>query len=211
MEKKKRNKNVGEKIAELVLVEDRLTKCHQWRLCVSLQYKPITEYDYYNAPKIRPDIRTTSGIYYIKYVPRCDRWRVLAFPYVFVNDITNKRIVVSGPEHLKALANEIPEIRFILDNSSYDDELFNIAAMHPGIKIPFCLDSINYCKKIIANACNDNIDINDRPLVSCIRNNDNEKLEYHELFKVGESMLPSRHTYDTIVENMKAKFDKGEL
>lgn len=206
-----KTKNVGEKISELVLVEDRLTKAHQWRMCISLQYKPITENDYYNAPKIRPDIRTTSGIYYIKYVPRCDRWRVLAFPYVFVNDITNKRIVVSGPEHLKELAKQIPEIRFILDNSSYDDGLFKVADMHPGIKIPFCLDTVRYCDKILKNAKENGIDIQNRPLVSCIRNNDNEQLEYHELFKAGNSMLPGRHDYDTIVENMKNKFDKGEL
>lgn len=200
--------NAIDKIATLALVENEEINSHLWRVVVSVTLTPVSWDDF---DTLRPDVRTTCGNYYLKYCPRNDPWRVPNFPWVLINDMTNRRIVTNGPTHLRALAKEIPELSFILNYSTFSDELFDIAAKHPGIKMPFCLDVVRYSKDIMEEAKKIGKDIDNRPLVSYMRKEKPEDYQWYKLHKFNKSMLPSAHVYDKIIDNMKAKFDKGEL
>jgi len=200
-----KTKDVGDIIAGLVLIENEALNSHQWRVVANLFDEPVTFEDY---DRLKPYVRTTCGIYYIKYVPKADRFRVPGCPWVLVQDMVGSRIVLNGPEHLHRLAKQIPEIAWILRNTNYSDGLFSMAARHPGIKMPFCLDVVKYGEMILEKAKEKGIDIDGKPFVSCVRSEEHDKLEFARLHGFRKSMIPGPHAYDKIVDSLKAEFNK---
>jgi len=126
-----------------VIAESNLLSNVSWRMFVDLYEVPVRINP--NCDDYPKSVRTTCGLYGIKYLPKGNGRRNPKCPYVFINDMLPMRICVSGPRHLEHLAREIPEIRWILRNSNYSPGLFHWALWHPGLKIPFCFDAVKYC------------------------------------------------------------------
>ena len=130
---------------------------------VNIYDKPVSFKDF---ASFDPDVRATSGFFTIRYIPKNHRDRVKNKPYVIGQDLIRLRVTVSGPKHWSALCNRIPELGWIRRNSTFKDELFPIAKMHPGLVIRFCLDVPKYCEKITSRANELGIDIDHKPLVA---------------------------------------------
>ena len=110
-----------------------------------------------------PNVRLTTGIYSIDYVPKGALKSKPKYPYHIAQDLLNMRLVCSGPKHLRAIANRIPEVAWILRNSNFSNSLFGYAKMHPGMNIPFCLDFVAYGDMIQQKAKRDKIWIDNKP------------------------------------------------
>lgn len=129
---------------------------------VSLLENPVSFKEF---KSFDPNVRATSGFYTIRYVPLHHKDRVKGKPYIIGQDLIRLRVTVSGPRHWGALCDRIPELAWIKRNSTYTDELFAIAKMHPGMVIRFVLDVPRYCRMITQKAEERGIDIDHKPLV----------------------------------------------
>ena len=66
----------------------------------------------------------------------------------------------------RALANRILELGWIDRNSTLEPGLFGLAKSHPGMTIWFTIDWLKYADKIMEEAKQQNLDIDNKPLVA---------------------------------------------
>ena len=151
-------KNFGEGINPKTLVNPFSNK-----YIVNIYDKPVSFKDFVSHD---PDVRATSGFFTIRYVPKNHRDRVKDKPYIIGQDLVRLRVTVSGPKHWGALCNRIPELAWIRRNTTFKENMFPIAKMHPGLVLRFTLDVPKYCEKITNRANELGIDIDHKPLVA---------------------------------------------
>jgi len=113
-----------------------------------------------------PDVIATAGWYTIKYVPAKSKYRVKNRPYQIGQDLVHFRVCVSGPKYWHVLCERIPELAWIQRWSYLTDDLFKIAAQHPGMSFYFTVDWVRYAKMIEEKAKAKGIDIDDSPFVT---------------------------------------------
>lgn len=108
-------------------------------------------------------IVSTKGCYSITYNPENSPKRIKNKPYTIGQDLVKGLISVSGPAHFKCLCKRIPELHFLLKWTNFDDYLFNLAKMHPGVGFTFCMNWADYGKMIEKKAEEMGLDINHKP------------------------------------------------
>ena len=118
-----------------------------YKVIIHLQEKRVT---YDMIKNLDSNLRVTRGIYMIKYLSKKDKKRKKGRPWCIGQDIIRMGINVGGPRHFNYLCEKIPELNWLRHNTTYCDELFDIAAMHPGIPFWFSVDWLGYAKKLAA-------------------------------------------------------------
>ena len=146
-----------EDIAKMAAIENMLVKTNSTCFIVSLRDEPVVAADLLD-PHRKDDIRCTRGYFCIKYDPY-NNGVDTKYKYVFTtHEFYGINIRVSGPEHFHELAYLIPELGWIIRNTTFDDILFAVAKAHPAMPIPFCIDAGRYYKNIIAKMNEKGID-----------------------------------------------------
>ena len=153
---------IAKNLSEGMLIQNIFTPQSSYYYVVSLSEKPVSLKDF---KSFDPDIKITKGLYTIQYIPMADCSRNPKFPYLIGQDLVRIRVTVSGPAHWGCLCERIPELKWIKRNSTFTDELFRIAKMHPGLAIRFGIDIPRYCRLIEKKAEEMGIDIDHKPLV----------------------------------------------
>lgn len=144
-------------------VEEIFTPGRLCKYLVSIDDHPITFQEF---KALTPRMRYTAGAYTIRYIPRGSYERTNPkTPYLIGQDLIRMRILVSGPQHWKALGDRIPELGWLRRNSTMTDEFFAIAKKHPGLTIRFGIDYPKYCATIESRAEELGLDIDHKPLV----------------------------------------------
>ena len=138
-----------EQIAKVASIENMLVKTNSTCFIISLRDEPVLASDLLN-PQRKDAIRCTRGYFCIKYDPY-NNGVDTKYKYVFTtHEFYGINIRVSGPEHFHKLAFIIPELGWIVRNTTFDDKLFAVAKAHPGMPIPFCIDAVRYYDMIVA-------------------------------------------------------------
>ena len=145
------------------------------------------------------NVRTTSGFFTLTYNPEGSPKRVKDKPYTFGQDLIAARISVSGPRHLRALGDRIPEIGWILKWSFFTDDLFAIAKQHPGIAFGFNVNWPKYAAMIEAKAEQMGIDIDHKPFLTYITNAAKMR-ELREKYKMMPK--PTKEDYQSVLDEV---------
>lgn len=116
-----------------------------YKSIIHLQEKRVT---YDMIQNLDPNLRVTKGMYMIKYIPKTDKRYKKGRPWMIGQDLIRMGIRVAGPRHFHYLCDRIPELNWLRHNTFYSDELFDIAAMQPGISFWFAIDWVGYAKKL---------------------------------------------------------------
>ena len=118
---------------------------YNYKYVLRLDDKPVM---FSELKKLDPMLRVTKGLYMIKYMPRSDRNRKRGRPWKIGQDLIRWDIRVSGSRHWAKLCESVPELGWIVRNSTFTDALFDIAAQHPGMSLWFSVDWARYEAKI---------------------------------------------------------------
>lgn len=164
---------------------------------VSLDEMPITIEPF--SGLLSTNVRTTSGFFTLVYNPEGSPKRVKDKPYTFGQDLFAARISVSGPRHLRALGERIPEIGWILKWSYFSDELFALAKKHPGIAFGFNVNWPEYAKMVEAKAEQMGIDIDHKPYLTYITSADKLK-DLRDKYKMMPP--PTKEDYQTVLDDV---------
>ena len=113
---------------------------------------------------LNPMLRSTKGLYMIKYTPKNSKDRKKGRPWKIGQDLIRWDIRVSGPKHWHYLCDRIPELDWIRRNTILTDEMFDIAVQHPGMTLWFSIDWVRYCNLIRSRT--KSVSVQRRPLTS---------------------------------------------
>ena len=134
-------------------IEKMLVKTNSARFIVSIYDLPLTAADVIDT-KRKDEIRCTSGDYFVKYDPVGSKFHNPKYPYTIkTSDVLGFNLKVSGIDHLYRLSRVFPEVAWILRNSYYNDNLFNVAKSNPGMTVSFSLRFFDY-QEMIKNKMN---------------------------------------------------------
>lgn len=145
-----------------------------------------------------PTLRATKGYYSIQYVPlKSTRVNSKRCRYLIGQDLVQMRISVSGPYHLKVLADRVPEIRWLLRNTTFHMGMFEVAKRHPGMPFPFTIDYYRYEEMLIEKAAKKGIELK-KPFVTFYYANQEG---YYEKYKdIKFARRNSKEDYKTQIE-----------
>lgn len=130
---------------------------------IHLQDKPVT-LESFNS--FDPNVRATFGKFTLTFFCKND-WRVRkGRRFVIDQDLIRARIFFYNSKELARIAKKVPEVAWIVRNSTLTDELLDLATQHTGIPFVFTVDWPRYAKKIKEQAELENIDIDERPYVT---------------------------------------------
>jgi hypothetical protein len=87
-------------------------------------------------------------MYCIKYIPSTDKRRKKGRPWMIGQDMIRFKCYVSGKTHWRELCKRVPELDWIRRNSFFNERLFDLAAIHPGVTFWFSVDWITYEDKL---------------------------------------------------------------
>lgn len=128
------------------IIANTIVSASQHKFIIDLLDRPISV----DLCKSHPEmLRLTTGMYRIKYFGYGSKYHKKDRPFYFDCDLFEKGFKVSGPEMLKAYAEQIPEVAWIMRNTSISDSLFDAAYECRGIGIPFTIKIGMYRKKIL--------------------------------------------------------------
>lgn len=145
------------------IIENAFISPTAYNYIVNLQDKPVSAKNFESKD---PNVRGTRGLYSIKYIPTTDFKYKEGLHYQIGQDLIRWKVLCSGYKMWKALASKIPELGWIDRNSTLSSKLFGIAKCHPGMTVWFTIDWIRYADKIIIEAEQQGIDIDNKPLVA---------------------------------------------
>jgi len=134
---------------------------YTYKYFVRLDDKPVLWNQIQNLDQ---NLRSTKGLYMIKYTPRNSKDRKKGRPWKIGQDLIRWDIRVSGPKHWHLLCDQIPELDWIRRNTTFTDEMFDIAVQHPGMTLWFSIDWVRYCNLIRSRARS--VSVQRRPLAS---------------------------------------------
>ena len=139
---------IDPKTGEVVEVKpDSFVSPYAYKFVISITDKPV----FFDQIKdLDPDLRVTKGMYMIKYVPRTSKDYKKGRPWKIGQDLLRWDIRVSGPKYWHEICRKVPELAWIERNSMLTDELFDLAARHPGMTFWFSVDWVKYVQKIEA-------------------------------------------------------------
>lgn len=160
MEPKKRNE----------LLEKCLVQPFSSRHIVSINEEPVS-YDSFISGT--PGIVSTKGDYAIVYNSTNTQIRKKCKAYSIYSDLLRFKLEVSGPVHLREIAKRIPEVKWLLRNTTFSNSLFALAKMHPGVNFDFSVDWVRYAGMIEAKAEKMGLNIEHRPFV-CYKCNEKD-------------------------------------
>ena len=118
---------------------------YTYKYALRLDDKPVTWDDIQN---LNPVVRMTKGLYMIKYTPRHSKDRKKGRPWKIGQDLIRWDIRVSGKREWHELCKRIPELGWLERNSTLNDRMFDLAAMHAGMSFWFSVDWVGYEKKL---------------------------------------------------------------
>lgn len=110
-----------------------------------LDDKPLT---WEQIQNLDPKIRSTKGLYMIKYTPIHSKDYRKGRAFKIGQDLIRWDIRVSGPKEWNALCDKIPEFGWLRRNSTLSDGMFRLAKLHPGMSFWFSVDWLRYEAKL---------------------------------------------------------------
>lgn len=122
---------------------------YAYKYFLRLDDKPVTWAD---IESLNPVLRSTKGLYMIKYTPRNSKDRKKGRPWKIGQDLIRWDIRVSGKKHWNYLCDKIPELDWLRRNSTLTDRMFDLAVMHPGMSFWFSVDWVRYEAKLQAQS-----------------------------------------------------------
>ena len=128
------------------IIANTIVSASQHKFIIDLLDRPVSPDLCKNRPEM---LRLTTGMYYIRYYGYGSKSHKKARPFYLYCDLLEKGFKVSGPEMLKAYAEQIPELAWIMRNTSISDSVFDAAYESRGIAIPFTIKIGMYRKKIL--------------------------------------------------------------
>lgn len=166
------------------LLEKCLVQPFRSRHIVSLREEPVS-YDSFVSGT--PGIISTKGDYAIVYNSSKTQARKKCKAYFIYSDLLKFKLSISGPVHLRAVADRIPEVAWMLRNTKFDFRLFALAKMHPGVSFDFSVDWVRYARMINAKARKMKLNIDHKPFV-CYKCNEKEFYD-----KYSNKFLAAKH------------------
>jgi len=153
------------RIVNAVAIENTLIVGQTSRYIIVLDDSYPTVADLTGA---NPLVRATNGQYFIKYEPPGSyHGKIGDLPFVIGNDMVGFRFKTKNSDHFRKIASIFPEVAWMIRNTNYNDYLFAVAQLHPGMIVPFCLDVSRYVNNLIEQAKKTGMDIKKiRPLVT---------------------------------------------
>ena len=118
---------------------------YTYKYFVRLDDKPVL---WNQIQNLDPMLRSTKGLYMIKYTPKNSKDRKKGRPWKIGQDLIRWDIRVSGKAHWHQLCDRIPELDWLRRNSTFEDGLFDLAVNHPGMTLWFTVDWLRYSTKI---------------------------------------------------------------
>lgn len=151
------------KMKRLGISENSLVSPVCTKYIVDLRDRPVS---YKNFISLDPNVRATSGMYYVRYVPVGSRHTSQGKPFVIGQDMLHFCVAVSNVQHWHCLAKRIPELGWIERNTTLTNSLFGFAKKHPNMNFTFTIDWERYGDKMTEIAHREGIDIDNKPFVS---------------------------------------------
>lgn len=167
---------------------------YAYKYILRLDDKPVTWED---IQSLNPVLRSTKGVYMIKYTPRRSKDRKKGRPWKIGQDLIRWDIRVSGLKHWNYLCDKIPELGWLRRNSTLTDRMFDLAVMHPGMSFWFSVDWVRYEEKLQAQSES----VLEKPFVS--RKVSVE--EYKKVAKHNNNALLCRYFSDVLKEVNEAE------
>lgn len=136
-------------LAQGAIIENTLIVGNCARFLVKLDGSPIRRGDILDK---NAQVRSTKGVYYIKYTPHKSYQRKELAPFVFVCDMLRFTIRITNAKMFARAASIFPEIKWVLKNTNYSPDIFKCAAQHPGMLFPFSVNWSTYCRSVTEQA-----------------------------------------------------------
>lgn len=157
---KKTKKVCGEKkgLTELPLIFPS-TSYH----IINLQSEPVS---YKTFQSYDPNVRATYGKFMLTFLNEKDRRVRYGRRFVIDQDLIRARIFFYNYSELKSIAKRVPEVNWILQNSTFEPDLLDVARRHVGVPFVFTVDWVRYDKLITKKAEEQGIDIEFKPFVT---------------------------------------------
>ena len=124
--------------------------------------------------------------------------------FMIGQDLIRWRVMVYGPKHWHRLASHVPELGWIDRNSTLTDDLFHVAAEHPGMNFYFTVDWVRYSNMIKKKAAEQGIDIDNHPFVVWAGTN-KVKAEMNEKYKLAAKRNKSYYIQEDIEAEKESK------
>lgn len=129
--------------------------------------------------------------------------------FMIGQDLIRWRVMVYGSRHWHSLAKRVPELGWIDRNSTLVDELFDIAAQHPGMSFYFTVDWVRYANMIRKKAEEQGVDIHNRPFMIWAGPKWQAE-EMNEKYKLAEKRKKSYYIQEDIEAEKESKGEDKE-
>lgn len=117
-----------------------------YKMIFRLDFKPIKLSE---MKDFDPQVRVTRGLFSIKKLTPGDGKYNPLRPYQIGQDIVRMKVAISGPKHWHALAEVVPELKWIEKYSTLTDDWFELLDLFPGTSFYFSVDWVQYYKDMI--------------------------------------------------------------
>lgn len=134
---------------EVEISEHAPVSPYAYKYILNLQDKPV---DLAQLQALNPNLRTTKGLYMIKYTPLKSKDAKKGRPWKIGQDLIRWDIRVAGKSHFRILCDKVPELGWLRRNSTFSDKLFDISRDHPGMTFWFSVDWVRYVEKLQAQS-----------------------------------------------------------
>lgn len=129
--------------------------------------------------------------------------------FMIGQDLIRWRVMVYGPRHWHRLASHVPELGWIDRNSTLTDDLFHVAAEHPGMSFYFTVEWVRYSNMIKKKAAEQGIDIDNRPFMVWAGPKWQAE-EMNEKYKLAEKRKKSYYIQEDIEAEKESKGEDKE-
>lgn len=157
---KKRKKLNGK---ELGVAEQPLSFPSTSYHIIDLRSEPV---DVATFQSFDPNVRATFGKFMITFLNKNDNRVRKGRRFVIDQDLIRARIFFYDYRELKKVAERVPEVAWILQNSTLTEELLDVAIRHVGVPFIFTIDWVRYDKMIAEKAEAKGIDLDLKPFVT---------------------------------------------
>ena len=137
---------IGDKAVEIIS-ENSLDFNVQVRALVNIKELPLNAGE---LPIMNPDLRYTKFEYKLRYKPS-HNWSLKEKPYMITGDIfseTNNHIRFKDYEEFLKKAETVPELKWLMNYSKIDREMFEQARNSLCLPLPVMFDVSKYVKHI---------------------------------------------------------------
>ena len=134
-------------LAQQVYIEETVSKEFLTRAIIDLTGKRTDNGN--NNPLLDPNLRQTSGMYYVQLFPKPGAYQRLKF--IVSGDIfktSQDRVRIEGWDDLVSRAEENLEVKWLLENTTISKFDFDLAEQNILVRIPVMLDYKKYTEKL---------------------------------------------------------------